>query len=233
MTTALTYHGQYGEDAYLRRIFRDQAHGVCVEVGAYDGVTFSATYLFDQLGWQCILVEPAPESCRNIRANRPRATVLEVAASDAAGTATFYLADSAAVLNSLEQDPGQHTTAITVPTDTLDTLLARAGVTRVDFMTIDVEGAEERVLRGLTLARFAPRVVILEDGTLARNAHIVAAMRAQGYVLFHRKGCNEWYTPRTDRALATPINRARVHLHRWLVRCKAAVTALLRRLRRR
>jgi FkbM family methyltransferase len=49
-----------------------------------------------------------------------------------------------------------------VQTDTIDALVARGEVQRVDFVKLDVEGAELNVLRGAqaTLCRFRPRLAI-------------------------------------------------------------------------
>jgi FkbM family methyltransferase len=48
------------------------------------------------------------------------------------------------------------------PTDTIDALVARGAVDRVDFIKLDVEGAELNALRGAqaTLLRFRPRLAI-------------------------------------------------------------------------
>ncbi|MCW3018515.1 MAG: Methyltransferase FkbM, partial [Solirubrobacterales bacterium] len=53
-------HAQFGEDRILAEIFGARADGCCVEVGANDGRTGSASYLFEKRGWQCLLVEPIP-----------------------------------------------------------------------------------------------------------------------------------------------------------------------------
>ena len=48
------------------------------------------------------------------------------------------------------------------PTDTIDALVARGDVDRVDFIKLDIEGAELRALRGAeaTLRRFRPRMAV-------------------------------------------------------------------------
>ena len=40
------FYGQHGEDKYLNELFENKSNGVCIEVGAYDGVYLSNTYFF-------------------------------------------------------------------------------------------------------------------------------------------------------------------------------------------
>jgi hypothetical protein len=76
-------HAQFAEDRILAEIFRDRVDGCCVEVGANDGVTGSASYMFEKKGWQCLLVEPIPALAQEIRKHRA-CTVVNCAASSRA-----------------------------------------------------------------------------------------------------------------------------------------------------
>ena len=49
-----------------------------------------------------------------------------------------------------------------VPATTLNNLLARQEIARIDFLSIDVEGAEPKVLAGFDIQRFKPRLVCIE-----------------------------------------------------------------------
>ena len=58
--TADMFHSQFDEDRILNGIFAGKSPGICVEVGANDGVHGSNTLFFEKLGWQCVLIEPNP-----------------------------------------------------------------------------------------------------------------------------------------------------------------------------
>ena len=153
----VTGNSQFGEDRRLLEIFNGSESGVCVEVGAFDGVTGSTTRAFELLGWTTILVEPVPELAQQIRRQRS-GRVFEVAAGPS---------DSTVVLRRAILDPAISTVAdtrwqnqlyalrsesweeIRVRQLSLDRILEEAGVSRLDFATIDVEGYELEVLRGL------------------------------------------------------------------------------------
>jgi hypothetical protein len=53
-------------------------------------------------------------------------------------------------------------TTVAKPVRTLASLCAEAGLTRIDFLKIDVEGAEAEVIAGMDFARWRPRVVLVE-----------------------------------------------------------------------
>ena len=201
------YFSQFGEDCFLHELFGGKTTGCCVEVGGNDGLLNSNSCHFEKLGWQTILIEPIPALCATIRARRPAAMVIECAASDGAGTCDFHVAVGVDGMSTMIGD-GSHQRAIrreggrvetiTVQMRTLDDILASADVTTIDFMTIDVEGAEMRVLAGISLARWRPRILIVEDNSHGRDPAVIEHLRNQGYVNFHRSGVNDWFASSDD-----------------------------------
>jgi FkbM family methyltransferase len=205
-------HAQFAEDRILAEIFGERADGCCVEVGANDGRTGSASYLFEKRGWQCLLVEPIPALAEEIRRHRS-CRVVNCAASSRCGEATFFVAESVEAVSTLDLTP-EHAELIhrvggtiketTVRTATLDSLLEEARFTELEFVTIDVEGHELSVLEGFDLEKYRPRIVIIEDNSIDGNASVARHMADHGYVHFRRTGVNEWYAHRSDAELVKP-----------------------------
>ena len=56
------FHGQDYEDQYAADfLFWNQKHGIYLEMGGYDGITFTNTLHFrNGLGWRGILLEASP-----------------------------------------------------------------------------------------------------------------------------------------------------------------------------
>jgi FkbM family methyltransferase len=205
-------YGQFGEDRILADIFSDRTHGYCVEIGADDGRTGSATYLFERRGWQCLLAEPIPESVEEIRRHRA-CTVVNCAVSNREGEATFGIAEGVKEMSTLDLSPahvawiermGGTVKEISVPTATLDSLLADAAFPEIQFVTIDVEGHELAVLEGFTLEAHKPRIVIIEDNSISGDPRVAKYMSDRGYVHFRRTGVNEWYAHVSDVELVQP-----------------------------
>ena len=82
---------------------------------------------------------------------------------------------------------------VRVPTRTLNSLIAEAGLSRIDFLSIDVEGMELEALSGLDLQRYPPHLILLEDHFYNYQKHFF--LRRRGYKLVRRTGYNNWYVP--------------------------------------
>jgi FkbM family methyltransferase len=234
-------HAQFAEDRMLAEIFGERADGHCVEVGANDGRTGSASYLFEKRGWHCLLVEPIPALVEEIRKHRV-CRVVNCAASSSEGEAKFFVAEGVEAVSGLELTPdrmewiqraGGTIKEITVRTATLDSLLEEAGFTELEFVTIDVEGHELSVLEGFDLKTYRPRIVIIEDNSTEGNMSVGRHMIDHGYVHFRRTGVNEWYARASDAELVKPdevrkFERAK-RIQRWDRRRKQLVTRIATR----
>jgi FkbM family methyltransferase len=209
------FYSQYGEDRLLVQLFAGKTSGICVEVGANNGVDGSTTLHFEETGWNCLLVEPNPALCQAIRARRT-AQLFECAASSKSGAETLHIAAGAELAHAVSKLGGQEqaqliherygfqTEAVLVKLRTLDDILEEAGVAGpIDFVSIDVEGHELEVLKGLNTDRWLPTVMIIEDNSLLWERAVSQHLRRRGYVRFMRTGVNDWYARKSDRHLAT------------------------------
>jgi FkbM family methyltransferase len=173
--------GLEGLDRKLERHL-DFDGGFFVEAGAFDGVDQSNTYYLERFrGWRGLLVEAIPALAARCRRNRPRAIVEQVALaagaqpgetmemhyaglmSVAAEAAMGREAVAEHVRRGVEVQGLGASYAVRVPVATLTELLARHRPEgEIDLLSLDVEGMEAQALRGLDLARFAPRFICVE-----------------------------------------------------------------------
>jgi FkbM family methyltransferase len=197
------------EQALVREFFAGARAGFFVEVGANRPQQESQTWHLEQLGWTGILVEPQPDLAEELRRKRS-ARVFAVACSSPQNAGRGMRLHVAGALSALDRDrmaPGaQPERVIEVPVRTLDDILseARAPVA-FEFLSIDVEGHELELLGGFDLARWRPRLVLLEDhvGDLRRHRFLTAA----GYRLVRRCENNGWYVPRDAAVAVGPRER--------------------------
>jgi len=201
---ATTFHAQHGEDRWLDAYFGHKREGFFVEVGAYDGVNLSNTYHFEQLGWTGVLVEPDPENAAACRASRPRSKTFQCAAvgSPEVGEITFFQVAAGEVFSTTALTDA-HARRITgmglapvpmrVVAKTLDAILEEADALAVDFVSIDVEGAEMEVLRGFDLLRWRPAIVVIESNTKFRLPEIRDHFVSCGYAFHHSIDVNDFY----------------------------------------
>jgi FkbM family methyltransferase len=214
------FYSQFGEDRLLARIFEGKRSGLCIEVGANDGVNDSTTYYFEQQGWDCLLIEPNPDLCLAIRAVRD-ARLFECAASAEEGLATLYIAEGAARAHGVsglgadDEQARQRISAfgfaarpVQVTKRRLDAMLEEAGITRSpDFITIDVEGHELEVLKGLSIDKWKPHIILTEDNSQFEDDSVLRYLSRFGYKPFRRTGVNDWYAHFSRRELVNLRSR--------------------------
>ncbi len=178
--------------------FFGNRRGYFVEVGANDPRARSQTWHLEQAGWTGVLIEPQPELAGKLRANRT-AKVYAVACSspeNAGRTLPLHVAGPLSALNRERMAPGAAPEqVIQVPVKTLDSILEEAGThPGFDFLSIDVEGHEIEVLRGFDIARWRPRLILLEDHVADLSKH--RYLSSHGYRIVRRYENNGWYVPR-------------------------------------
>jgi FkbM family methyltransferase len=97
-------------------------------------------------------------------------------------------------------------TTVRKPVRTLAALCAEAGLTRIDFLKIDVEGAETDVIAGMDLVRWRPRVILVEaiqPGSMAAAWDAwEPALLAAGYRFAFFDRLNRFYVAGEEAALA-------------------------------
>ena len=196
------------EKELVWQFFGRRRDGFFIDVGANDPRGGSQTWLLEQNGWRGILVEPLSGLYDRLISARPRSKVWQAACSapDKRGTAVLHVAshDGFSTLQPQRDSQGvEFNLAETVQVVTLDDILEQEGNPRVDFVSIDVEGGEVDVLRGFSLERHQPALVLIEDGV--RNLDKHRAMTARGYKLVKRTVLNNWYVPRETKFAMTTL----------------------------
>jgi FkbM family methyltransferase len=190
------------EDRLKEEFFGHSTSGFFVDVGANDPVLDSQTWRLEQLGWSGVLVEPQRELAENLRRRR-RAKIYSVACSSPANSGKMMPLHLAGIQSSLKPDffvPDMRRIGISeVPVTTVDEILtdAKAPVP-IDFVSIDVETHEIEVLSGFDLAKWRPRLILIEDIVL--NLRLHRYLKARGYKWMRRTGINSWYVPRDQPA---------------------------------
>jgi FkbM family methyltransferase len=137
----------------------------CLDVGAHEGTVLREIVRFAPRG-RHVAWEPLPEFAAHLRRRFPAVEVRQAALSDQAGERDFaYVVDEPGWSGFVARPTpdGGPVETITVRCERLDDALP-AGV-RPELVKIDVEGAEEEVLRGAseTLRRHRP-VIVFEHG---------------------------------------------------------------------
>ena len=157
--------------AVLYHVPNDQPFCV-VDIGAHDG-DFTRAFSSKFNVARARMVEALPSKAEKLRTEfqPPQYTVVECAVSDRTGPANFEMNEdqaSSSLLKIHRHLPelsavrlGKSTT-LTVQTRTLDDIAIEAGITKIDLLKIDVQGAEAKVLAGASHILGRTRFVFVE-----------------------------------------------------------------------
>ncbi len=191
---------QEGEDLILASFFEGRRDGFFVDVGAHHPRRFSNTYHFYLFrGWRGINIDATPGSMTAFRRARPQDINIEAAISDERHTLEFFVFNESA-LNTFdpalaaERDGFQSfaiTRKVSINTAPLREILDQRlpTGTKIDFLSVDVEGLDLNVLRSNNWEKYRPTVVLAEDVSMSNWSQIGASpttlfLKQQGYEPF-------------------------------------------------
>lgn len=195
----MTYHSEYGQDRWLvENVFGHARNGTFVEAGALDGVFHSNTLFFErELDWRGVLVEPILELYSAAVDNRPLAKVYDFALGRDDCFDAFEVSKTTVGWSGFSRiaHARRATTErklVTVPVVPLAYVLREAGVGSVDYLSLDVEGAEFEVLSVYPFEEIPILVIGVEDND-GDNEPLRELLIARGYTHLARVGVDEFW----------------------------------------
>jgi FkbM family methyltransferase len=196
------------EDVMLARALQGVAQGFYIDVGAFDPNVDSVTRHFYEHGWRGINIDPIPAQLAAFTRVRPRDVNLCLAAGARSGTLRCFdfspvgLSTLDAEVAAVMRARGYEYREIDVPVRTLAEIIDEHGDATIDFLKIDVEGAEADVLAGCDFERHRPRIVVVEATApmSPRATHDAwePTLLRHGYVFAWFDGLNRFYVRRED-----------------------------------
>jgi FkbM family methyltransferase len=186
LTRGEKLYSQHDEELIIRHFFDDEREGVFLDVGCWDWKDGSTTlYLEEKLGWSGIGVDAQANLREGYEKHRPYTKFMNYIVTDRSRTmGKLYVAGQVSSINEshVEQFGAQwdQPDPIEVPTITLDDLLAQHGVEHIDFLSMDIEGAEPKALAGFDIDKYKPRLVCIESSSDIREP-IMQYFTSHGY----------------------------------------------------
>ena len=158
-------YSQGHEELIIRHFFGDRREGFFLDVGCFHWKWASTTnYLEQHLGWSGAGIDALASMKLGYDKHRKKTLFLNYLVSDeSGGTETLYVAGP---LSSTDGDRieawGKEKKPVEVERITLNDLLQKEGIDKIDFLSMDIEGGEAAALRGFDIERFAPELVCIE-----------------------------------------------------------------------
>ena len=201
------YVSQCGQDKFIvEEVFAGKRGGTFVDVGAHDGCSFSNTYFLERyLNWSGIAVEPMPLAFEKLSKNRNCIKINGCVAGEK-GRARFWLIEGYSEmlsglaekydyrhLNRIERELlqyGGRMEEIDVACFRFNDLVFNNELRNIDYVSIDVEGAEYEILSGIDFGSLDINVFSVENNY--KDYRIPKLMKANGYKMV-AVICDEFY----------------------------------------
>ena len=162
-------YSQNLEDYHLSLAFAGQTTGKYIDIGAGHPIADNVSFWFYERGWQGIVVEPQSELAALYERLRPRDITVRGLVGREYGEIDFHVVDRLHGFSTTREDVarraqtfGVNYQTLRTPVTTLAKLCESNNLGSIDFLKIDVEGAEGDVLFGGDWERFRPKVIIAE-----------------------------------------------------------------------
>jgi FkbM family methyltransferase len=188
-------YSQFGQDKWVTEVvFPGAAGGFFLDVGSGDGTIGSNSKLLEQRGWRGICVDPFPKNMEG----RSCQMVKEVVSDTAGQIITFRMAGD---IGGIDQALGtwknkaQQAPAVDLTTVTLADVLARANAPReIQYMSLDIEGAELAALQGFPFDRYTVGAMTIEHNyEEPKRSRIKAFLESRGYRRVFESTLDDFY----------------------------------------
>lgn len=208
---ACTSYSQCGQDEYvLKHYFSDVTDGCFIDIGAYDGISFSNTKLFEELGWKGICIEPLPEIFQELCKNRSCICIngcitdrpgiveftqivcpMEPTHQMLSGITKAYDPRHIARINKDIAPCNGSKKTIMVPGYLLADILDMYHICHINYLTLDVEGGELEILQSIPFNRITIDVIDVENNY--NDARVKRFLESKGFKYVTRLICDEIY----------------------------------------
>lgn len=162
-------HSQFGEDKEIIKFFSEK--GFYLDIGCFHPIRQNNTYLMHKSGWNGMNIDLNPLSIDLFNVARPRDINICAAISDKKSIKNLYFHHELSTVNTLEK---QHTDFLKklfgirnlkkkkIKTKKINDLLKKNNIKKIDFLNIDIEGHEFKVLKSIDFNYFDIKVICIE-----------------------------------------------------------------------
>lgn len=204
------------EELIIRDFFNDRRNGIFLDVGSshYRGAS-NTYYLEEHLGWSGIAVDALAEFALGYIENRPNTRFFSFIVTDHSWSIEpFYRVVENPGLSSYDKgyleghkkykpewrNVLKNIQVVYVPTITLTDLLEKNGISKIDFLSMDIEGNEPAALAGFDIKKFKPELVCIERRIERSGEEVLNYFSSHDYELIKKylkyDNINWYFTPK-------------------------------------
>jgi FkbM family methyltransferase len=200
----MKFYSQFQQDKFVyENYFKDKQNGFFVDIGAYDGECDSNSLFFENIGWEGICIEPNPKMFHKMKQIR-NCRCEPYAISDRNETAQFFQIKEGPIvlsglvneftqnsinrINEYDLETNQNFDYINIECKTFDNII---NVYNIDFLSLDTEGNELKILQSIDFNKYNIDVITIENNDYDNK--FFDFLTFNGYQFVTRLGCDELY----------------------------------------
>lgn len=197
-----TSYSQCGEDLIIDFLFQQIGTDKpsYIDIGAHHPNYINNTYLFYLKGARGISIEPDPSLIAQFNAVRKEDTNLNIGIGETNGMADFYIMNEP-TLNTFVKEEAERMEAEKsvykiaevkkIPISPLTEVIEKyCGGKFPDFLSIDVEGLDELILKSIDYKAGSPKVMCVEtltfsaEGKGMKKNELISFVKSKGYMVY-------------------------------------------------
>ena len=201
------HFGEFGEDIFINRIFKNIKHGKYIDVGCYHPFKGSLTAKLYDKNWNGINIDLSKTSIDLFNVVRKRDVNLNIAISNFDGETFYYENSPINQQNSLTKINDKQS-KINIECYTLNSILKNYSIEKFDYLNIDVEGSELKVIEGIDLKKYHPNLITIENNNLLLEDYlkdnVYKKLTSNDYVFINKIGVTNFFL---DKNLSGKISK--------------------------
>ena len=165
-----SYSDCFGEDLFVQNYFANQSDGFYIDVGCNQPKKNSLTFQLFKKGWKGINVDISERCIELYNYFRKQDINLNISLGSKEKNVDAYIFYDNCTMNTVDSKFKEHTRNSVnkfpevkkIKQSTLNKIISDFGITKIDYLNIDVEGHEMDVLKGFDIRKIMPTLVSVE-----------------------------------------------------------------------
>ena len=190
------HYADNGEDVIIQGLFNHRKNGFYIDVGCYHPIRASLTHLLYKKGWKGVNIDISEDTINLFKIARPNDKNINIGIADKVGEDFYYQSSHINQANSFKYYDDVKKVKIKITT--LDNIIKNLEIKKIDFLNIDVEYTDFKVLQGLNLNSVRPTLIAIEDNDAFDiadlvNSDIYKYLINKEYFLYSKLNCTNLY----------------------------------------
>tara|TARA_B110000483_G_C18199648_1_gene544637 strand:+ start:3621 stop:4337 length:717 start_codon:yes stop_codon:yes gene_type:complete len=163
------YFSFSGVDVIIENIFKYKKKGFYIDVGCQHPIRNNNTFLLHKKGWSGINIDLDKDNIDLFNTSRPTDTNINVAVSDKVGEVDLFFYHKKSPINTIDKKTSEFQKANVssikkIQTNTLNNIISSSKFNdkTFDLLSVDVEGHELNVFKGMDFNKYSPNVIVAE-----------------------------------------------------------------------